>query len=146
VHLEPSLKLPHRDCKRRLIDHRYDWRYIGNKPCKECQRWTWLWKQTRCILLRCAGSQHRCSSPRAPSHHPIDHATHQPPTRQRFEQQQQLHSLLRCGDTAAALCTGNYHFFAAIANQYPQCVAKFFLPEDSLQLFYPESSRMMLTP
>ena len=32
--------------------------------------------------------------------------------------------------TAAALCTGNYHFFAAIAKQYMQCVAKFFLPED----------------
>jgi hypothetical protein len=25
-------------------------------------------------------------------------------------------------DTAAALCTGNHHFFAAIAKQYPQCV------------------------
>jgi hypothetical protein len=33
-------------------------------------------------------------------------------------------------DTAAALCTGNYHFFAAIAKRYPQCVAKIFLPED----------------
>jgi hypothetical protein len=33
-------------------------------------------------------------------------------------------------DTAAALCTGNYHFFAAITKQYPQCVAKIFLPED----------------
>ena len=33
-------------------------------------------------------------------------------------------------DTAAALCTGNYHFFAAIAKQYPQCVAKIFLPEE----------------
>jgi hypothetical protein len=33
-------------------------------------------------------------------------------------------------NTAAALCTGNYHFFPAIAKQYPQCVAKIFLPED----------------
>jgi hypothetical protein len=33
-------------------------------------------------------------------------------------------------DTAAVLCTGNYHFFAAIAKQYPQCVTKIFLPED----------------
>jgi hypothetical protein len=33
-------------------------------------------------------------------------------------------------DTAAALCTSNYHFFAAIAKQYSQCVAKIFLPED----------------
>ncbi len=33
-------------------------------------------------------------------------------------------------DTATALCTSNYHFFAAIAKQYPQCVAKIFLPED----------------
>ncbi len=33
-------------------------------------------------------------------------------------------------DTAAALCTGNYHFFAAIAKRYPHCVAKIFLPED----------------
>ena len=39
--------------------------------------------------------------------------------------------ILRCVvDTAAALCTGNYHFFAAIAKQFPQCVAKIFLPED----------------
>jgi hypothetical protein len=33
-------------------------------------------------------------------------------------------------DTTAALCTGNYHFFAAIAKQFPQFVAKIFLPED----------------
>jgi hypothetical protein len=33
-------------------------------------------------------------------------------------------------DTAAALCTGNYHFFATITKQYPQCVDKIFLPED----------------
>jgi hypothetical protein len=33
-------------------------------------------------------------------------------------------------DTAAALCTRTYHFFAAIAKQYPQFVAKIFLPED----------------
>jgi hypothetical protein len=35
-------------------------------------------------------------------------------------------------DTATALCTGNYHFFAAIAKRYPHCVAKIFLPEDYL--------------
>jgi hypothetical protein len=28
------------------------------------------------------------------------------------------------------LCTRKYHFFAAIAKRYPQCVAKIFLPED----------------
>ncbi len=33
-------------------------------------------------------------------------------------------------DTAAALCTGNYHFFSAIAKRYPHCVAKIFLPKD----------------
>jgi hypothetical protein len=33
-------------------------------------------------------------------------------------------------DTAAALCTGNYHFFVAIAKRYPHYVAKIFLPED----------------
>jgi hypothetical protein len=33
-------------------------------------------------------------------------------------------------NTAAALCTGNYHFFAAIAKRYPHCVAKIYLPED----------------
>ncbi len=38
---------------------------------------------------------------------------------------------IRCVvDTAAALCIGNYHFFAAIAKQYPQCVAKIYLPND----------------
>ena len=30
----------------------------------------------------------------------------------------------------ATLCTCKYHFFAVIARQYPQCVAKIFLPED----------------
>jgi hypothetical protein len=33
-------------------------------------------------------------------------------------------------DTAAALCIRNYHFFSAIAKQYPHCVAKIFLPKD----------------
>jgi hypothetical protein len=38
---------------------------------------------------------------------------------------------IRCVvDTAAALCTGNYHFFAAIEKRYPQCVAEIYLPED----------------
>ena len=38
--------------------------------------------------------------------------------------------ILCCGmDTAAALCTGNYLFFATIAKQNPQCVAQIFLPE-----------------
>jgi hypothetical protein len=27
-------------------------------------------------------------------------------------------------------CTSNYHFFAALAKRYPQCVAKIFLPAD----------------
>ncbi len=29
---------------------------------------------------------------------------------------------------------GNYHIFAAIAKQYPDCVAKIFLPEDYLPI------------
>jgi hypothetical protein len=96
-----------------LINHRYDWHYISNQPCKECQ-----W-QTCCVLLRCASPQHRYSLPRAPSQHPIDHAPHQPPTRQRLSDSSS--PILCCVvDTAAALCTGNYHFFAAIAEQYPQ--------------------------
>ncbi len=33
-------------------------------------------------------------------------------------------------DTGAALNTGNYSFFAAIAKQYPHCIAKVFLPKD----------------
>jgi hypothetical protein len=33
-------------------------------------------------------------------------------------------------DTASALCSGNYHFFAAIAKRYSHCVAKIYLPED----------------
>ncbi len=37
-------------------------------------------------------------------------------------------------DTTAALCTGNYYFFAAIAKRYPHCVAKIFLPEDYLPI------------
>jgi hypothetical protein len=38
---------------------------------------------------------------------------------------------IRCVlDTAAALCNGNYHFFAAIAKRYPHCVSKIYLPED----------------
>ena len=39
--------------------------------------------------------------------------------------------LIRCViDTAAALSTGNFHFVAAVAKQYPHCVAKLFVPED----------------
>jgi hypothetical protein len=42
---------------------------------------------------------------------------------------------IRCVvDTTAALCTGNYHFFAAIAKWYPQCASKIFLPEDHLPI------------
>jgi hypothetical protein len=38
---------------------------------------------------------------------------------------------IRCVvNTSAALCTRNYHFFAAISKRYPHCVAKIFLPED----------------
>ena len=33
-------------------------------------------------------------------------------------------------DTAAALSTGNFHFVAAVAKQYPHCVAKLFVPKD----------------
>jgi hypothetical protein len=46
-------------------------------------------------------------------------------------------------DTAAALCTGNYHFFSVIAKQYPHCVAKIFLPEDYSLIFFQVSSRMI---
>ncbi len=39
--------------------------------------------------------------------------------------------LLRCVvDTAAALMTGNFHFFMAVAKRYTHCVAKIFVPED----------------
>ncbi len=42
---------------------------------------------------------------------------------------------IRCVvDTAAALCTRYYHFFAAIAKRYPHCVTKNFLPEDYLPI------------
>jgi hypothetical protein len=38
---------------------------------------------------------------------------------------------IRCVvETAAALCTGNYHFFAAITKQFPQCITKIILSED----------------
>ena len=33
-------------------------------------------------------------------------------------------------NTAAALSTGNFHFVAAVAIQYPHCVAKLFIPKD----------------
>jgi hypothetical protein len=33
-------------------------------------------------------------------------------------------------DTAAALSTGNFHFIAAVAKQYPQCIAKLYVPKD----------------
>jgi len=39
--------------------------------------------------------------------------------------------IVRCVlDTAAALSTGNFHFVAAIAKQYPHCVAKIYVPQD----------------
>jgi hypothetical protein len=34
-------------------------------------------------------------------------------------------------DTTTTLCTGNYHFFAAIAKRYPQSIAKIFLLKDN---------------
>jgi hypothetical protein len=33
-------------------------------------------------------------------------------------------------DTATTLCTGNYHFFSAIAKRFPQCAAKNFVSGD----------------
>jgi hypothetical protein len=39
--------------------------------------------------------------------------------------------VIRCVvDTAAALSTGNFHFVAAVAKQYPHCVAKLFVQKD----------------
>jgi len=38
---------------------------------------------------------------------------------------------VRCAvDTCAALTTGNFHFFAALAKRYPHCLAKLLTPED----------------
>ena len=38
---------------------------------------------------------------------------------------------IRCAvDTCAALTTGSFHFFAAIAKRYPHCVEKVFAPQD----------------
>jgi hypothetical protein len=38
---------------------------------------------------------------------------------------------IRCAvDTYAALMTGSFHFFAAIAKRYPHCVQKIFAPQD----------------
>jgi len=39
--------------------------------------------------------------------------------------------MLRCVlDTAAALTTGNFHFFAKVAKAFPHCVAKIYTPKD----------------
>jgi hypothetical protein len=39
--------------------------------------------------------------------------------------------LIRCAvDTCAALSTGSFHFFAAIAKRFPHCVAKIYAPTD----------------
>jgi hypothetical protein len=39
--------------------------------------------------------------------------------------------MLRCViDTAAALSTGNFHFFAKVAKTFPHCVAKIYAPKD----------------
>ena len=39
--------------------------------------------------------------------------------------------VIRCAvDTAAVLSTGNFHFIATVAKQYPHCVAKLFTPKD----------------
>ncbi len=38
---------------------------------------------------------------------------------------------IRCAvDTCAALSTGSFHFFAAIAKRFPHCVAKMYAPTD----------------
>ncbi len=39
--------------------------------------------------------------------------------------------VVRCAvDTAAALSTGNFHFVAAVAKQYPHCITKLYVPKD----------------
>jgi hypothetical protein len=39
--------------------------------------------------------------------------------------------LIRCAiNTCAALTTGSFHFYAAIAKRFPHCVTKFFAPKD----------------
>ncbi len=44
--------------------------------------------------------------------------------------------LIRCVvDTTAALSTGNSHFVAAVAKQYPHCIAKLFVPKDYYPFF-----------
>jgi hypothetical protein len=37
-------------------------------------------------------------------------------------------------DTGAALNTGNYSFYAAIAKRYPHCIAKVLFPKDYLPI------------
>ncbi len=46
-------------------------------------------------------------------------------------------------DTGAALNTGNYSFYTAIAKRYPHCIAKVFLPKDYYQSFFWVWSMMM---
>ncbi len=47
---------------------------------------------------------------------------------------------IRCAvDTCAALTTGSFHFFAAIAKRYPHCVQKSFAPQDYASIVLMES-------
>ncbi len=39
-------------------------------------------------------------------------------------------------DTCAALMTGSFHFFAAIAKRYPHCVEKVFAPQDYVSIVF----------
>jgi hypothetical protein len=39
-------------------------------------------------------------------------------------------------DTCAALTTGSFHFFAAIAKRYPHCVQKIFAPQDYASIIF----------
>ncbi len=137
AHLESSPQYLVGHCKHYFIHHQSDWWHLYGYPGKKC------FCETRSVPIQCPSTQY---------------GLHRPVLPVRI-QSIMLHIHLQLGtnlndsgspsircavDTAAALCTGNYHFFAAIAKRYPQCVAKIFLPEDYSPISYLASFRTML--
>jgi hypothetical protein len=108
--------------KHLLINHWCHWFHTHAFPRKKGP-------DTHCLLVQCQGPQQQHSLSCSPS--PIQSVVPYIQLQLGMDINNSSCPSIHCVvDTTTALCTGNYHFFLAIAKRFPQCVAKIFLPED----------------
>ncbi len=88
-----------------------------------------MWQETRYLPLQCSNFQTKTHCPILPVaiQSVMPHITIQLSLTLNDSNGPSIQCVV---DTAAALCTGNCHFVAAIAKQYSHCVTKIFLSED----------------